>query len=94
VAGGWRKLHNEELHVACMGEMRNAYKTSVGYPEAKRPLGRPKHRWEDNIRMDLREIGWQGVNWILLALDRDWWQAVLNIVMNHQVPGKMSFLTI
>jgi hypothetical protein len=50
--------------------------------ERRRPLGRPRRRWEDNIRMDLREIGWEGVDWILLAKDRDQWWAVVNTVMN------------
>jgi hypothetical protein len=65
-------------HVARMGEERNVYKVLMGKPEAKRPLGRPRHRWEDGIRMDLREIGWGSVEWIQLAQDRDWWQAVVN----------------
>jgi hypothetical protein len=56
-----------------MEEMGNAYSTLVGKPERKRPLGRPRHRWEDNIRMDLREIGWESVNWMHLAQDRDRW---------------------
>jgi hypothetical protein len=93
VIGGWRKLHNEELHnlygspsiitiiksrrmrwaghVARMGEKRNAYRILVGKPEGKRPLGRPRLRWEDNIIMDLREIGWGSMDWIDLAQDRD-----------------------
>jgi len=54
--------------------------------EGKRPLGRPKRRWEDNIRMNLREIGWREVDWILVAQDRDQSQAVVNTVMNLQVP--------
>jgi hypothetical protein len=54
-------------HVAWMGEMRNAYNILVGKPKGKRPLGRPRHRWEFNIRMDLREIGWEGVYWIHLG---------------------------
>jgi hypothetical protein len=54
----------------------------VGKPEGKRPLGRPRHGWED-IRLDLREIGWEGVDWMHLAQDRDQWQAVVNMVMNH-----------
>jgi len=60
-------------HVACMGEMQNAYNSLVGKPEGKRPLRRPKHRWEDNIRLDLREIGWEGVGWMHLAQDSDQW---------------------
>jgi hypothetical protein len=55
-------------------------------PEGKRPLGRPRLRWEDNIRMDLREIGWVGMDWIDLAQDRDQWRALVNAVMNLQVP--------
>jgi hypothetical protein len=54
-----------------MGEMRNAYKILVGKPEGKRPLGRLRRRWEDNIGIDLREVGWEGVDWICLAQDRD-----------------------
>jgi hypothetical protein len=58
-------------HVARMGERRNAYRISVGKPEEKRPLGRPRRRWLDNIKMDLIEIGWYGMDWIDLAQDRD-----------------------
>jgi hypothetical protein len=58
-------------HVARMGEKRNAYRILVGNPEGKRPLGRPRHRWVDNINMDVREIGWDGGDWIDLAQDRD-----------------------
>jgi hypothetical protein len=75
--GGWRKLHNElrDLysspimrmkwvgHLAWMGEMRNANKLLVGKPEGKRPLGRARHRWVDNIKLGLREIGWTGLDW-------------------------------
>jgi hypothetical protein len=57
----------------------------VGKPEGKRPLGRPRRRWEDGIRMDLREIGLGGVDWIRLAHDRDWWRAVVSAVMNFRV---------
>jgi hypothetical protein len=93
VTGGWRKLHNEELHnlysspsiirmtksrrmrwaghVARMGEKRNAYKILVGKPEGKRPLRRPRRRWVDNIKMDLKEIGWNGMDCIDLAQDKD-----------------------
>jgi hypothetical protein len=60
-------------------------KVLVGKPERKRPLGRPRHRWEDGIRMDLREIGWGSMKWIQLAKDRDWWQAIVNALMNLQV---------
>jgi hypothetical protein len=58
-----------------MGEMRNAYKVLVGELEGKRPLGRPRRRWEDNIKMDFREIGLWSVDWIHLAEDRDWWRS-------------------
>jgi hypothetical protein len=58
-------------HEARMGQKRTAYRILVGKPERKRPLGRPRHRWEDNIRMDLREIGWGGLDWFDLAQDRD-----------------------
>jgi hypothetical protein len=69
-----------------MGEKRNAYRVLVGKPEGKRPLGRPRPRREDNIKMDLREIGWGGVDWIDLAQDRDQWSALVNTVMNFRVP--------
>jgi hypothetical protein len=59
-----------------MGKGRNLYRVLVGKPEGKRELGRPRHRWEDGIKMDLREIGWGGVEWIHLAQDRDRWRAV------------------
>jgi hypothetical protein len=58
-------------HVACMGEVRSAYNILVGKPEGRRPLGRPRHRWEDNIKLDLREVGFGDVDWIHLAQDRD-----------------------
>jgi hypothetical protein len=69
-----------------MGEMRNVYRILVGKPEGKRPLGRPRRRWEDNIRMDLREIGCVGMDWIDLVQDRDQWRALVNMVMNLRVP--------
>jgi hypothetical protein len=108
VTGGWRKLHNEELHglysspsivrvikarrmrwaghVVPMGEVRGAYNILVGKPEGRRPLGRPRRRWEDNIKMDLREIGFGDVDWIHWAQDRDRWWALVNTVMNVWVP--------
>jgi hypothetical protein len=73
-------------HVACMGEGRGVYGVLVGRPEGKRPLGRPRHSWEYNIKMDLREIGIDGVNWIQLAQDRVRWWAYVNAVMNLRVP--------
>jgi hypothetical protein len=72
-------------HVARMGDGRNVYRVLVGKPEGKRPLGGPRRRWEDGIKMDLREIGWVGVEWIHLAQDRDFWWAVVNAVMNLRV---------
>jgi hypothetical protein len=73
-------------HVARMGEKRNAYRILMGNPEKKRPLGRPRRRWVDNIKMDLREIGWDGRDWIDLTQDRDQWMALVNTVMNFRVP--------
>jgi hypothetical protein len=108
VTGGWRKLHNEELHVlysspsivrvikarrmrwaghvACRREVRDAYTILVGRPEGRRPLGRPRRRWEDNIKMDLRKTGFGDVDWIHWAQDRDRWWALVNTVMNLWVP--------
>jgi hypothetical protein len=68
-----------------MGEEINVYRIFVGKPEVKRPLGRPRRRWEDKIRMDLREIGWGCVEWIQLAQDRDRWWALANAVLNLRV---------
>jgi hypothetical protein len=73
-------------HVAQMGEKRNAYRILVGKPEEKRPLRRPRHRWVDNIKMDLREIEWGNMDWIVLPQDRDQWRALVNTVMNLPVP--------
>jgi hypothetical protein len=73
-------------HVAGMGPKRNAYRILVGKPEGKRPLGRPRRRWVDNIKMDLREIGWDGMDWIDLAQDTDVWGALVYKVMNLRVP--------
>ena len=69
-----------------MGERRGVYKVLVGKPEGKRPLGRPRSRWEDNIKMDLQEVGCGGVDWIELAQDRDRWWTLVNAVMNLRVP--------
>jgi hypothetical protein len=83
------QVKENEMDRSCRvygGEMRNVYNILIGKPEEKRPLGRSRHRWEDNIRMDLREIRWEGVDWIHLAQDRDWWWALVNMVMNLKVP--------
>jgi hypothetical protein len=73
-------------HVARMGEVRGAYNILVGRPEGRRPLGRPRRRWEENIKMDLKEIGFGDVDWINLAQDRDRWRALVNTVMNLRFP--------
>jgi hypothetical protein len=69
-----------------MGEKRNAYRILAGKPEVKRPLGRPRRRWVDYIKMDLREIGWEGVDSMDMAQDRDHWRALVNTVLNLRVP--------
>jgi hypothetical protein len=71
-------------HVAHMGERRGVYRVLVWKPEGKRPLGRPRHSWEDNIKLDLQEVGCGGMDWIALAQDRDRWRALVNVVMNLQ----------
>jgi hypothetical protein len=68
------------------GEKRNAYRILVGKQEGKRPLGKPIRRWVNNIKIDIREIGWGGMYWIDLAQDRDRWRTLVNTVMNLQVP--------
>ena len=73
-------------NVAYMGERRGIFRVLVGKPESKRPLGRPRCRWEDNIKMDLQEVGCGGMDWIELAQDRDRWQALVNAVMYLWVP--------
>jgi hypothetical protein len=106
VTGGWRKLHNEELHnlysspskirmiksrrmrwsrnVARMG--RRGMHIECWWESEKRPLGRPRRKWVDKIKMDLREIGWGGMDWIDLTQDTDQWMALVNTVMNLRVP--------
>jgi hypothetical protein len=69
-----------------MGEKRNAYRILVGKPEGKTPLGRPRRRWVDNIKVDLREIGWDDMDWMDLAQYRDQWRALVNTVMNLRFP--------
>jgi hypothetical protein len=67
-------------------EKRNAYRMLVGKPEGKRPLGRPRRRWVDNIKVNLRKIGWYSMDWIDLAQDRDQWRALVNTVMSLRIP--------
>jgi hypothetical protein len=74
------------VHVARMGDWRSVYRVFVGKPEGKRPLGRPRRRWEDNIKLDLREIGIDGANWIQLAQDSVRCRAIVNTLMNLRVP--------
>jgi hypothetical protein len=77
-------------HVARTGDMKN---THFWLENLKRPFRRPRHRWEDNIRMDLRETGWEGVDWMGLAQDSGQWRAFVNTVMNLQVPHNVRTLT-
>ena len=96
VTGEWRKLHNVRVvksrrmrwegHVAGMGEGRGVHMVLVGKPEGKRPLGRPRRRWEDNIKMDLQEMGGGCGDWMELAYDRERWRAPVSTVMNFRVP--------
>jgi len=73
-------------HVARMGERSGVYRVLMGKPEGKRPVGRPRLRWEDNIKMDLEEVGCGGMDWIKVAQDRNRWRALVSAVMNHGVP--------
>ena len=74
------------MHVACMEEGRGVHKVLMGKPEGKRPLGRPRRRWEDNIKMDLEEVGRGCGDWMELVQDRDRWRALVSTVMNFRVP--------
>jgi len=73
-------------HVARMGEKRGVYRVLVAKPEGKRPLGRPRRRWENNIKIDLQEVGYGVMDWIKLVQDMDTWRALVNAVMNFRVP--------
>jgi len=72
-------------HVASMGQRRGVYRVLVGKPDGKRPLGIPRRRWEDNIKMDLQKVGCGGMDWIELTQDRDRWRALVNALMNFRV---------
>jgi len=81
-------------HVVHMGQGRGVHRVLVGRPEGKRPLGRPRRRWEDNIKMDLQEVGKSCEDWMELAQDRDRWRALVSTVMNLRVPKNAgNFLT-
>jgi hypothetical protein len=73
-------------HVARMGDNRGVYRALVGKPEGKRPLGRPRRRWEDNIKMDLQEVEWGRGDWMELAQNRDRWRALVGTVREFRVP--------
>jgi hypothetical protein len=75
-----------------MEEGRAAFKILTGTSAGKRPLGRPRRRWEDNIRMDLKEMGINTRNWIVSAQNRDYWRALVNAALNHQVPYAMELV--
>jgi hypothetical protein len=75
-------------HAARMGEQRNAYRILVGMPEGMIPLGRPRHRWKDNVTMDPRGIGWGGMDWIDVAQDKDQWRALANMVKPSKKPAE------
>jgi hypothetical protein len=81
----WRRIRWAEL-VARVEERRGAYRVLVENPERKRQLGRPRHRWDDNNKMNIQEVGCGSMNWMELAQDRDRWRALVNGVMNFRVP--------
>jgi hypothetical protein len=91
------ELPNDSFHgqniSSRMGGKRNAYRLLVGKPEGKRPLGRPGSRWVDNVRMDLGVVGWDDVDWIGLAQDRNRWRALVNSVLNLRIPGNPGKLS-
>jgi hypothetical protein len=78
--------------VARMGEERNVYKVLVGKPEGKIPLGRPRRRWENGIRLDIKEIGWGSVEWIHFAQDDDRWRTLVNTVMNLRILEPRNYI--
>jgi hypothetical protein len=85
-AGHLLVIRCRKLTLINLDRLQNAYRLLVGKPEVKKPLGRPKHRWMDNIRMDLGEVGWGDVDWIGLAKDRKRWRALVNSELNLRVP--------
>jgi hypothetical protein len=81
-------------HVARMGETRNAYRILVGKPEEKGSLGKSRRNWVDNTKMDLRDTGWDGMDWTGLAQDRDQWRVLVNTIMNLRIPqNSVKFLS-
>jgi hypothetical protein len=79
-------VYNMGATCSAYGGEESVYSVVVGKPEGKRPLGRPRHRWKDNIKMDLQEVGCEGMDWIELAQVRDRWRALVNAVMNLRIP--------
>jgi len=79
-------------HVACVGDSKAVYRVVMGRSEGKRPLGRPRRRWVDNIKMNIQEVGWVGVDWLELTQDRYRWRALVNVVRNIR-PQKMRVIT-
>jgi hypothetical protein len=82
----YKRFISDEMGGACGAHGEGTYNILVGKPDGRRPLGRPRLRWEDNIKMDLREIGFGDVDWIHLAQDRDRWRALVNTAMSLQIP--------
>jgi len=72
-------------HVECMVDRTDTYRDMLGRPDRMRPLARSRHRWNDNIKVDLQEVRWGGMDWIILAQDRDRWRALVDVVMNLRV---------
>jgi hypothetical protein len=86
------QIKEDEMGGTCSayGEMRNVYRILIGKPEGRRPLGVPRHRWAESIKMSLRKTGFEGVDWIHMSQDRDLWRAFVNTVMNLLVPGSIK----